>query len=110
MIELKVVDKDYSGANLTATITDQLIAKYLAPADRRAGILLVTRSTRASWKDPADGASLDFAGLIKMLGRAADGYRDGFPGEIHLGATGLDLSPRLATERDAKTSRAAVKR
>lgn len=110
VIELKVGDKDYSGADLAATITDQLVAKYLAPADRRAGILLVTRSSRKNWKDPADQASLDFRALIEMLGRAADRYREEYPGEIHLGAVGIDLSPRLSTERDAKASKVAAKR
>lgn len=102
VIELKVGDKQYSGADLAATIPDQLVAKYLAPAGRRAGVLLVTRADRTGWKHPDSGASLDFAALISMLGGVAYAYRRGFPGELHIDAAGLDLSPRLPTEREAK--------
>lgn len=108
VIELKVGDKSYSGADLAATIPDQLVGKYLAPAGRRAGLLLVTRAKRDSWRHPDDGASLDFAGLIAMLGDTARKYRNGFPGEIHLNAAGLDLMPRLPTERDARARRKSV--
>lgn len=108
VIELKVGDKAYSGADLAATISDQLVGKYLAPAGRRAGLLLVTRAKRDSWRHADDGATLDFAGLIAMLGDTARKYRDGFPGEIHLNAVGLDLVPRLPTERDAKARRSSA--
>ena len=102
VIELKVGDKPYSGADLAATIPDQLVAKYLAPAGRRAGVLLVTRAERTGWKHPDTGASLDFAALIAMLGVVAYAYREGFPGELHIDAAGLELTPRLPTEREAK--------
>ncbi len=102
VIELKVGDKPYSGADLAATIPDQLVAKYLAPAGRRAGVLLVTRAERTGWKHPDTGASLHFAALIAMLGVVAHAYREGFPGELHIDAAGLDLTPRLPTEREAK--------
>lgn len=102
VIELKVGDKPYSAADLASTIPDQLVAKYLAPAGRRAGILLVTRAKRTGWKHPKSGASLDFAALITMLGEVAYAYRKGFPGELHIDATGLDMIPRLPTEREAK--------
>ena len=102
VIELKVGDKPYSAADLAATIPDQLVAKYLAPAGRRAGILLVTRAQRTRWKHPDAGTSLDFAELIAMLGDVARAYQNGFPGELHVDAAGLDLTPRLPTEREAK--------
>lgn len=102
VIELKVGDKPYSGADLAATIPNQLVAKYLAPAGRRAGILLVTRAKRTGWKHPDTGTSLDFAELIAMLSEVARAYRQRFPGELHIDAAGLDLTPRLPTEQEAK--------
>lgn len=102
VIELKVGDKPYSGNKLAETITDQLVAKYLAPAGRRAGVLLVTRAKRTSWKHPDTDALLDFAALIAMLRKVSHAYREKYPEELHIDAAGLDLSPRLLTERDAK--------
>lgn len=102
VIELKIGDKrNYSGASLRTTITEQLVDKYLAPQGRRSGILLITRSTRVRWQDPDSGASMDFEALIGMLANEAKRIEGGYPDEIFLDAAGLDLKPRLTTERKA---------
>jgi hypothetical protein len=103
VIELKIGDKrNYSGASLRTTLTKQLVDKYLAPQGRRSGILLITRSTRVRWQDPDSGDSMDFEALIGMLAREAKRIEEGYPDEIFLDAVGLDLKPRLTTERKAK--------
>jgi len=102
VIELKIGDKGYSGADLRKTISQQLIAKYLAPTGRRAGCLLITRSTRTTWKHPDTGAPLDFSGLLEMLRQKASTLQKNFPDEIHIAVFGLDLKPRLAREREVK--------
>lgn len=99
VIELKVGDSSsYSGASLRKTIKEQLLNKYLAPAERRAGMLLITRASRDGWDDPDSGDRIDFGGLITMLKAEAERIEQGFPDEIHIRAEGLDLKPRLGTE------------
>lgn len=102
VIELKVGDKRYSAADLRKVLSDQLVAKYLAPAGRRAGLLVITRAQRDLWENPDTGKPLDFAGLIAMLRADAKALEDCFPDEIHIDVVGLDLKPRLKTEREAK--------
>lgn len=104
VIELKIGDKSYSGASLRATIEEQLIKKYLAPSGRRAGVLLITRATREIWKHPETGNDLDFDGLISMLKEAADRFQADCVDDIYIDVFGLDLSPRLGTERKGKST------
>lgn len=102
VIELKIGDKDYSGTDLKAVISEQLVSKYLAPTGRRAGCLMITRAERDGWQHPDTGEHLDFDGLIAMLQDSAKAVQLGFPDEIHIQVVGLDLKPRLTTEREAK--------
>ncbi|WCS23900.1 hypothetical protein LOK46_22525 [Methylobacterium sp. NMS14P] len=104
VIELKVGDKDYSGASLKRTISEQLVRKYLAPPSRRAGVLLITRAERESWQHPETGKALDFDGLIEMLKKAAGNFQVNSVDEIHIDVVGLDLTPRLGTEREARNT------
>lgn len=68
VLELKVGDKSgYSGASLKKVVREQLVAKYLAPETRRAGMLVISRAKRSRWKAPEGDGSLDFEALIKML-------------------------------------------
>lgn len=112
VIELKIGDKKYSGADLREVISAQLVGKYLGPAGRRTGCLLITRAKRVGWLHPDTGEKLDFAGLIAMLQEAAKALQESFPDELHIDVVGLDLKPRLSTEREAReqiaSSKAAV--
>ena len=109
VLELKIGDKDYSGTDLMRVIPDQLVAKYLAPADRRAGCVLITRSRRDCWQHHETSANLDFDGLIDLLQKQAIAIQKSFPAEIHIGAFGLDLTRRLGTEREAREARRAAR-
>lgn len=109
VIELKIGDKDnYSGRSLREVIANQLVAKYLAPKGRRAGFVLITRSTRERWQHPETGEMLDFTGLIAMLKDTARQLQLTFPDEIHIDVVGLDLRRRLPTERDAEAAKRAA--
>lgn len=110
VIELKIGDKGYSAADLRQTISEQLVHKYLAPSNRRAGCLLITRSKRPGWQHPDTGKRIDFAGLIDMLREAAKDLQSRLPGEIQIDVFGLDLKPRLSTERGAVAAKRFISR
>ncbi|MER8964648.1 hypothetical protein NKI25_02840 [Mesorhizobium sp. M0808] len=102
-IELKIGEKPRSAAELRATIKDQLLTKYMAAEDCRSGCLMVTIASDKTWAHPDTNKRLDFAGLIAMLNEEADRLSFEIGGSVRLMAKGLDLRPRLLTERVAKT-------
>jgi hypothetical protein len=104
-IELKVGDKSRTGADLRATIKDQLLSKYMAAEDCRSGCLMVTIAADKTWTHPDTGKQLDFDGLIVMLNDEANRLSAELGGSVRLMAKGLDLTPRLKTERAAKTKK-----
>ena len=99
IIELKIGEKDRSAADLKATIKDQLVAKYMAAENSRAGCLLITIKSPRTWLHPETGVALDLAGLIDMLNEEANRIEQEMGGSLRLTARGLDLQPRLSTER-----------
>lgn len=99
IIELKIGEKDRSAADLKATLKDQLVVKYMAAENCRAGCLLITVKSPRTWQHPETGAVLDLAGLIAMLNEEAARIEQEMGGSLRLMARGLDLQPRLPTER-----------
>lgn len=99
IIELKIGEKDRSAAELKATIKDQLVVKYMAAEDSRAGCLLITVNSARTWRHPETGAALDLAGLIAMLNEEAARIELAMGSSLRLIVRGLDLQPRLQTER-----------
>lgn len=99
IIELKIGEKDRSAADLKATIKDQLVVKYMASENSRAGCLLITVKSARTWLHPETGAALNFAGLIVMLNEEAARIEQEMGGSLRLIVRGLDLQPRLPTER-----------
>ena len=108
IIELKIGEKPRTAKGLHTTITNQLVKKYMAPDECRAGCLLITVSTNKKWSHPTrKGHRLDFPSLISFLQGAADQIASNLGGDLRLLLKGLDLRPRLLTEKEA---RAAAKR
>lgn len=99
VIELKIGEKGRSAKDLRDTLADQLVTKYMAADNCRAGCLMITISTDRHWTHPDTAVSLDFAGLITFLGEAADAIMTRMPGALRLTVCGLDLRARLPTER-----------
>jgi hypothetical protein len=96
VIELKVGDKAYwTAAELRKTLKDQLLTKYMAADDCRAGCLVVSISGDRKWKHPNTNANLNFGHLINMLNEEAELLTKQHGGSIKLMAKGLDLRPRL---------------
>ena len=99
-IELKLGD-NRPGADLFNTIKDQLLTKYMAPDECRAGCLLVTIAKDREWDHPSTGKKLDFEALMALLSDEAERLSEELGGAAKLMAKGLDLRPRLATEKKA---------
>ncbi|HKO70771.1 MAG TPA: hypothetical protein VJV58_07555 [Bradyrhizobium sp.] len=105
VIELKLAD-GRTGTDLFNTIKDQLLTKYMAPEECRAGCLLVTVATDRQWDHPKTGKRIGFEELIEMLNEEAERLSDELGGAAKLMARGLDLRPRLATEQAARARKA----
>ena len=105
IIELKIGDKSRTGADLRTTIKEQLLSKYMAAEDCRSGCLMVTIAADKTWTHPDTGNQLDFDGLMVMLNDEGDRRSAELGGSVRLMAKGLDLRPRLKTERAVKTKK-----
>lgn len=103
VIELKIGDKSRSAAELRDALRSQLVDKYLAPQNSRSGCLLITIAGDRTWNDPDSGAPLDFTALICMLRKAARQLETELAGEVRLCVKGVDLRPRLGSERYARS-------
>ncbi|MGA8170180.1 MAG: hypothetical protein WB816_05010 [Methylocystis sp.] len=101
-IELKLGD-ERSGTDLFNTIHDQLLTKYMAAEECRAGCLLVTIARDRKWEHPETGKKIDFHELIIGLNEKAEWLSKELGGSAKLMAKGLDLRPRLRTERRGNT-------
>ena len=99
IIELKMGEKDRSASDLKATIKDQLVVKYMAGENSRAGCLLITVKSARTWRHPETGAALNLTGLITMLNEEATRIEQEMGGSLRLIVRCLDLQPRLSTER-----------
>ncbi len=61
--------------------------------------MLITVNSARTWLHPETGAALDLAGLIAMLNEEAVRIEEEMGGSLRLIVRGLDLQPRLPTER-----------
>ena len=97
VIELKLGD-GRSGRDLKDTLQNQIVAKYMAPENRRAGFLLVTVAKERNWDHPETAEKLDMNGLRTMLEVEAEKIMREMGGVLKLGVKVLDLRPRLPKE------------
>ncbi len=93
-IELKLADYR-SGRDLFDTLRKQLLEKYMAADDCRAGCLLVTIAREREWQHPQTGENVDFPNLLRVLNEEAETISRELGGMAKLMAKGLDLRPRL---------------
>lgn len=96
VIELKVAEKGWSGAVLRDRLRTQIVAKYMAPENCRAGCLLVTVASNRGWEHPDTGKSLNIDGLRDMLESEAKKIEAERGGTLRLFVKILDLCPRLS--------------
>ena len=97
-IELKLGD-GRSGTDLFNTIRDQLLTKYMPADECRAGCLLVTVASDREWDHPKTGKRIGFEALMAVLNEEAERLSKELGGTAKLMAKGLDLRPRLRTEK-----------
>jgi hypothetical protein len=95
VIELKL-GANCSAADLFKTIQDQLLTKYMAAEECRAGCLLVTIARDRMWDHPKTKKQIDFNELMVVLNEEAERLSNSLGGEAKLMAKGLDLRPRLS--------------
>lgn len=103
VFELKI-GNDRSAQDLCETIEKQLYAKYMAPMNRKSGILLIVVSKDRNWEHPDDNKRINLEGLKLLLKREAERVQHKF-GDIYLDVHILDLRPRLLTEKKSKLSK-----
>lgn len=98
VIELKLAD-NRSARDLRDTIEDQLVRKYMAAENSRAGALLMTiTKENKNWRHPEEKHLIDTQGLLTMLRAEAERVKQAQGGGIYLHVHLLDLRPRLPTE------------
>jgi hypothetical protein len=102
-IELKLGD-GWSGRDLFKTIKDQLLTKYMAADECRAGCLLVTIAKERNWDHPETGKQINFDQLMMVLSEECERLSLELGGEVKLMAKGLNLCPRLKTERQTRSN------
>lgn len=95
VIELKRAE-GFSGKVLFETISDQLAHRYLAPENRRAGILVITLASDRKFEHPETGVRLDVDVFLALLRREAERVEQHLGFTVRIGVRILDLRPRLA--------------
>lgn len=97
-IELKLGD-NRTANDLLSTLKDQLLTKYMAADECRAGCLLVTIAKNREWDHPKTGKRIGFEELVTVLNAEAERLSRELGGTAKLMAKGLDLRPRLGPEK-----------
>jgi hypothetical protein len=103
-IELKLGD-GRPGKDLFNTLKDQLLLKYMAPLKSHAGCLLVTIAREREWENPKTGKLIGFDELIAVLNEEAGRLSHELGGEVKIMAKGLNLVPRLKTEKEVRAKK-----
>lgn len=102
VIELKIGEKPRSANALRKALKDQLLKKYMASDECRAGCLLITLGKSKIWNHPKKKKKMEFFGLISFLNEEAERLSSSMGGAVKLSVRGLDLRPRLDTEKITK--------
>lgn len=106
VIELKVGENGYSFKDLSKTLSDQLVGRYMKPEARRVGCLLISVSKSKTWEHPEDGRVMQIEEVIDLLQKQADGITRGLGYESLLMVRALDLrDPMPKPDRKKATSK-----
>ena len=94
VIELKRAE-GFSGRILFETIFDQLAHKYLAPENRRAGVLVITHSSDRTFEYPDPSSRIKPEEFLVHLKTEAARVEQHLGNGVQIGVRILDLRPRL---------------
>lgn len=108
VIELKLGD-GRTAKDLRDTIESQLVKKYMAPENRKSGVLLVTIAKERKWEHPDEKRMINIDELLTLLREEAKRVQDSLGGSVAIGVHVLDLRPRLPLENDQKSKKVKAK-
>jgi hypothetical protein len=91
VIELKIGENDYTTEDFRFALNDQLVRKYMAPEQRRVGVLLISWNGAKTWKDPATGKKVRFNEMIRVLNDEAKALQVTLGHDAFLSVRGLYL-------------------
>ena len=104
VIEIKRAD-GRSARDLRKAISEQLVAKYMAPENTRSGCLLVTLAKDRQWEHPDSRAPIGPLELKSLLHGETRRVEEAMGGAVRLNVHLLDLRPRLPVEKTGKKNR-----
>jgi hypothetical protein len=94
VIELKVGENGYSIADFEAALRDQLVARYMAPENRRVGALVISWAGTKTWQESGTRRSVTFDELVERLNEYAQQLVLSLGEDAFLVVRGLNLAPR----------------
>lgn len=109
VIELKLGD-GRTAKDLRDTIENQIVKKYMAPDNRKSGVLLVTLAKDRKWKHPDEDRQINVEELFSLLREEAERVQELLGASAAIGVHFLDLRPRLPLENDQKPKKNNVKK
>lgn len=104
-IEVKHGRKNWTLTALRSALTDQLAKRYLKPANRRRGVLVVSNHAHGYWLDKEGGARLGFTKLIATLQADAHLLLKIPEGDISVAVRGLDAAGPKPTAKPRSVAR-----
>jgi hypothetical protein len=112
-IEIKHDEKGWTMPNLRFALATQLSERYLYPANRRHGVLVITNHRDAKfWRERRSGERILFGEAIEKLQAQAARISSNSTGPIEVAVRGLDASPgrrQVAKAKNARRSTATKK-
>ncbi|WP_157476627.1 hypothetical protein [Lysobacter sp. Root690] len=99
-IELKIGEK-WSFTALRKALHDQLVAKYMAPENRRVGALVISWRGKKIWKAPENGAPIAFQDVMKRLNADAQELIATLGSDAFVTVRGLYLGPVVFDEKSS---------
>lgn len=99
VIELKIGEKHRTARDLANALRSQLVKKYMSKENCRVGCLMITVHKKRAWRHPKTAEWMGFDELIAFLNKVAQKIEEEMGWQLSLIVFGLDLSPRLPTER-----------
>lgn len=112
-IEIKHDEKGWTIPNLRFALATQLAERYLYPANRRHGVLVITNHRDAKfWRERRSGERILFGKAIEKLQAQAVRISSNSTGSIEVAVRGLDASPgrrQVAKAKNARRSSATKK-
>ncbi len=91
VIELKIGENDYTIEDFRSALNDQLVRKYMAPEQRRVGVLLISWNGTKTWKDPVTRKAVRFNEMIRGLNDEAKALQVTLGHDAFLAVRGLYL-------------------